>query len=114
MRPNALEVLPRRLWWLGAAFVVWCLALVLLYALHAIGCAFGWSTGALRWSLLLVFAVHLAVIGWMWRMFARAQPAEAQGRTAAFVRQAILWSSIAAFVSGMMVLGPPLLLTACI
>ena len=29
-----------RLWWLAAGFGIWCSALVVLYALHAIGCAF--------------------------------------------------------------------------
>ena len=60
-------IAPRRLWWLSAGFGVWCLALVVLYALHAIGCAFGWPAGALRSSLVLVFVAHLVVIGWISR-----------------------------------------------
>jgi hypothetical protein len=111
---GAVEVLPRRLWWLGIAFVVWCLALVVLYALHAIGCAFGWSAASLRWTLVLVFLAHLAAIGWIWRRFARSQPTPPTGRTAAFVHDAIVWTAIAAFASTVLALGPPLLLTACI
>ena len=38
----------RQLWWLAAGFTVWCSALVVLYAMHAIGCAFAWPTGTLR------------------------------------------------------------------
>ena len=34
---SARPVPPRRLWWLVAGFGVWCSALVVLYALHAMG-----------------------------------------------------------------------------
>ena len=64
---NGRPLPPRRLWWLAVGFTVWCVALVVLYALHAIGCAFGWSTGPLRVSLAVVLLLHLVVIGWMWR-----------------------------------------------
>ena len=64
---TAPTVPPRRLWWLLAGFGVWCSALVFLYAVHAIGCAFAWPVGALRLALALVLLAHLIVIGWMWR-----------------------------------------------
>ena len=57
---------PRRLWWLGAGFALWCSALVMLYALHAIGCTFGWGAAALRVSLAFVFVAHVVVIAWLW------------------------------------------------
>lgn len=109
---TGLTIPPRRVWWLGAGFVVWCVALVVLYALHAIGCAFGWSTGALRWSLVIVFIAHLVAVGWTWRNFAMAAPDP--GQTGSFLHQAIVWTTIAAFASTVLALGPPLLLTACI
>ncbi|SFN46556.1 hypothetical protein [Variovorax sp. OV329] len=111
---NAVTVPPRRAGWLAAGFVVWCIALVALYALHAIGCGFGWSAGTLRWSLILVFAAHLAVIGWMWGNFARAAPGPEAGATGLFLHMAIVWATIAAFASTVLALGPPLLLTTCI
>ncbi|SCK23877.1 hypothetical protein VAR608DRAFT_1886 [Variovorax sp. HW608] len=111
---NAVLVPPGRVWWLAAAFIVWCVALVVLYALHAIGCAFGWPTGALRWSLMLVFIAHLVVIGWMWSKFARGRPDPATGSTGSFLYEAILWTVITAFASTVLVLGPPLLLSTCI
>ncbi|SEB19280.1 hypothetical protein [Variovorax sp. YR216] len=111
---NAVLVPPGRVWWLAAAFVVWCVALVILYALHAIGCAFGWSAGALRWSLVLVFIAHLLVIGWMWHKFARGRPDPATGTTGRFLHEAILWTVITAFASAVLALGPSLLLTTCI
>lgn len=64
---SARPVPPRRLWWLLAGFGVWCSALVFLYAVHAVGCAFAWPAGTLRVTLVLVLLVHVAVIGWMWR-----------------------------------------------
>ena len=105
---------PSRLWWLGAGFVVWCSALVVLYALHAIGCAFAWSTSSLRLSLVVVFVVHVVVVGWMWRNFSRSGPDPAQGQIASFVHEAIVWTTIAAFVATLLVFGPPLLLTTCV
>ena len=111
---NGRTVAPRRLWWLGAGFTVWCSALVVLYALHAIGCAFGWPTGPLRSSMVVVFVVHLVVIGWMWRNFAKAGPDPADGQTGSFLHQAIVWTAIAAVVATLLTFGPPLLLSTCI
>ena len=54
---------PRHLWWLAAGFAVWCSALVALYALHAIGCAFAWSAGWLRLGLAVVLLAHLILMG---------------------------------------------------
>jgi hypothetical protein len=111
---SALLLAPRRLWWLAGGFVVWCIALVVLYGLHAVGCAFGWPAGALRGSLVSAFLAHLVVIGWMWGKFAKGSVDPASGKTGRFLHDAILWSTIAAFASGVLALGPPLLLTTCI
>ena len=111
--PSNESVLPpSRLWWLAAGFGVWCSALVVLYALHAIGCAFAWPAGTLRLSLVVVFVAHLVVIGWMWRNAARAAPA--LGATGSFLHVAIVWTVIAAFVAAVLTFGPPLLLATCI
>jgi len=104
----------RRLWWLGAGFVVWCSGLVMLYALHAIGCAFAWPGGGLRTTLVVVLLVHLLVVGWMWRNFGKAGPDPLFSPTGNFLHVAIFWVTIAAFVSTLLTLGPPLLLSICI
>jgi len=111
---SARAVPPSRLWWLAAGFGVWCSALAILYGLHAIGCAFAWSAGALRLGLVLVLLAHLIVIGWMWRDLAMADPAPAFGRTGTFLHTLIVWTLIAAFVATLLTLGPPLLLTICV
>jgi len=105
---------PRRVWWLAAGFIVWCIALAALYAIHAIGCAFGWSPGALRWTLVLVFIAHLVVIGWMWGRIAKGAPDPGSGKTDSFLHDAIVWTTLTAFASGVLALGPPLLLSVCI
>jgi hypothetical protein len=105
---------PNRLWWLGAGFGVWCSALAVLYALHAIGCAFGWSAGPLRLGLGLVLLGHLVVIGWMWRDLAAASPDPAFGRTGTFLHMMVIWTVVAAFVATILTLGPSLLLTLCV
>lgn len=110
---SAGVVPPRRLWWLAAGFLVWCNALVVLYALHAIGCAFAWPAGPLRLSLAVLLLAHLAVIGWMWRDLAPAvEPGF--GSTGIFLRTVFLWTVIAAFAAAFLTLGPPLLLSTCV
>ena len=104
----------RRLWWLGAGFAVWCSALVVLYAMHSIGCIFAWSTDPLRMGLVFVFIAHLAVIGWMWRMLATASPGPDVELSGAFVHSVVIWTLLAALVATVLTFGPPLLLTACI
>jgi len=105
---------PRRLWWLAAGFVVWCSALVVLYALHAIGCAFAWSSGSLRVALAAVLLAHLIVIGWMWRKLAAARPSPDLGESGTFLYEVVLWTLVAAFVAAVLAFAPSLLLTACV
>jgi hypothetical protein len=104
---------PRQLWWLLAGFGVWCSALVFLYALHAIGCAFGWPAGALRLVLSLVLLAHLGVIAWMWRDQAAANRDPGFGSTGAFLRTVTIWTLIAALATIVLTLGPALALSAC-
>ena len=111
---SAQTVPPRRLWWLAAGFGVWCSALVFLYALQAMGCVFAWPTGTLRLTLVVVFVVHLIVVGWMWRSAATAALDPALGQTGSFLHAAIAWTIIAAFVATVLTFGPPLFLSACI
>ncbi len=104
----------RYLWWLAAGFGVWCSALVVLYAVHALGCAFVWSAGPLRLGLALVLFAHLAAIGWMWRRLHGADPSLDFGPTGAFLHMAAAWATIAAFATTIFTLGATLLLTACV
>jgi hypothetical protein len=111
---SAPPVPPRRLWWLVAGFGVWCSALVLLYAVHAIGCAFAWPAGALRLALALVLLAHLIVIGWMWRDRWAASLDPGFGPTGTFLHTVILWTVIAALVTTILTLGPALALATCV
>jgi len=111
---SALPVPPPRLWGLVAGFGVWCSALVVLYAVHAIGCAFAWSAGPLRLGLAVVLLAHLIVIGWMWRELAAASPDPSFGHTGTFLHTMVIWTVIAAFVATVLTLGPSLLLTICV
>jgi hypothetical protein len=105
---------PRKLWWLAAGFTVWCSALVALYAIHGIGCAFGWSTGLLRLWLAVALLAHLIVLGWMLRDVARAGLNSDFGPTAGFLHWAILATLITALVATVITFGPPLLLATCV
>ena len=103
----------RRLGWLAAGFAVWCSALVALYALHAIGCAFAWASGSLRLGLAVVLLAHLIAMGWIWRDITRARSDPDFGPTGRFLHGAVTWTLIAALVASVLTLGPPLLLTIC-
>jgi hypothetical protein len=110
---NGRPVPPRRLWWLVAGFTIWCCALVTLYALHAIGCAFSWPVAALRVSLVAVLVVYLTSIGFLWRAFATRTDLD-YGGSGAFLHTTIKWTLAAALVATALAFGPPLLLRACV
>ena len=103
-----------QLWLLALGFCVWGAALVIVYVLHSAGCAFGWSKDALRLSLGLAILIPLAVIGWLWRNYAKTAPDPALGPTGSFLHWVILWTLVAAFVTIVFTLGPALLLTTCL
>jgi hypothetical protein len=105
---------PRHLWWLAAGFTVWCSALVTLYAIHSIGCAFAWSAGSLRLWLAVAFLAHLFVLGWMWYGIFRIAPDSDFGSTGVFLYWAVTGTLIAALVATAITFGPPLLLATCI
>jgi hypothetical protein len=105
---------PRQLWWLAAGFTVWCSALVTLYAIHGIGCAFAWSTGSLRLWLAAALLAHLIVLGLMWREIGRAGPDSGFGPTGAFLHWAVLGTLITSLVATIVTFGPALLLATCI
>ncbi len=111
---SAPPVPPRRLWWLVAGFGVWCSALVFLYAVHAVGCAFAWPAGALRLALALVLLVHLIALGWMCRDCWAANPDPSVGPTGTFLHTVIVWTLIAALVTTVLTLGPALALATCV
>ena len=96
---------PRMLPWLVAGFTLWGSALVALYALHAIGCAFGWPSATLRLWLTMILLAHLAALTLMWHLLQRPRPD--------FLRTAAIWATIAALVATFLTLAPPLVLTAC-
>jgi hypothetical protein len=114
MTARTASVPPGYLWWLAAGFLVWGSALVVVYAVHGIGCTFAWSAGPLRLGLALVLFAHLAVIGWIWHRLRSADPRRDSGRTGAFFRIAAVCATIAAFVTTIFTLGATLLLTICV
>jgi hypothetical protein len=111
---TASPVPARRLWLLTAGYGAWCSALVFIYALHALGCAFTWPAGALRLAIGVALLVHLGAIAWLWREYANASPDPAGGPTGSFLHWVVLWTLITAFVTTVLTLGPALLLATCV
>jgi len=105
---------PRHLWWLTAGFAVWCSALITLYAIHGIGCAFAWSAGSLRLWLAVALLAHLVVLGWMWYSIPRVAPDSGFGPTSVFLYWAVAGTLVTALVATAITFGPPLLLATCI
>jgi hypothetical protein len=105
---------PRKLWWLLAGFGVWCSALVVIYALHAVGCAFAWPAGPLRLSIAVVLLAHLGVIVWMWRDRAEGGAEPDFGPTGTFLRTVGVWSVLAALATIVLTLGPTIALSTCV
>ena len=104
---------PQYLLWLTAGFAVWGSALVALYAIQGLGCAFAWPIGPVRVVLAVVLVAHLAVIVLIWRYLVSASQCPDAPATVDFVRTIALWSLIAAFVTMILTLAPPLVLTGC-
>jgi hypothetical protein len=111
---SAASLPPSRLWWLAAGFGIWWTALVALYAVHAIGCAFAWSAGPLWLGLAALLAAHLIVIGWMWHALAAASRNSSFGQTGPFLHAVAIWTLLAAWATIILTLGPPLLLPMCV
>jgi hypothetical protein len=111
---TACAVPPSRLWLLALGYGIWCSALVMLYALHALGCAFAWPAALLRTVLVVVFLVHLLALGGLWRAYAGRRADAADGATGSFFHEVALWTLATAFVATVLTLGPSLLLAACV
>ncbi len=92
---------------LATGFVIWSIGFVLLYALQALGCAFGWEQH--RLILIVAYALVLAAL----LPFALRLPAAARDE-GGNVAVAALWANRAAFVSGVLVYLPVLFATPCI
>ena len=105
---------PRLLAWLGAGFVVWSSALVALYAVHAIGCAFFWRAGLLRLGLGAVILMHMTALAVMWHRLATRPDGVTDAGTRDFLVTLSLWATIAAAATTVLSLGPTLLLTTCV
>ena len=111
---SARAIPSRELWLLVVGYGVWCLALVVIYALHALGCAFAWPTGAIRLGLGVALLASLAVLGWLWRDYAKTAPDPALGEIGLFLHWTVVWTLITAFVTTVLTLGPTLLLATCV
>lgn len=102
-----------RLWLLMLGFGAWCSALITVYVLHSVGCAFAWSAVTIRLSLGLTILAHLALIGWLWHNYATLPADPALSPTDSFLHWVIVWTLLAAVVTIVWTLGPTLLLTSC-
>ena len=111
---NAQVVPPSRLWLLALGYGIWCSALVLLYALHALGCAFAWPAACCapcwRWCCSRTWWR----IGVLWRAYATRSADAAYGATGSFFHEVALWTLATAFVATVLTLGPSLLLATCV
>ncbi len=91
-----------------AGFTLWSGAFVLLYALQALGCAYGWGN-AHRPILIGAYLVSLAPLVWL----SIKKPYET-GEPQTSLSMAALWANRAALAAGVLVYLPVTFATACI
>jgi hypothetical protein len=102
-----------RLLWLAAGLTVWGSALVLVYGLHAVGCAFAWPWPVLRAVLWATLALHLVAIAVVVFGLRRGEGGDGGG-DAGLLRRIGLWTALAGLGATLLGLAPPLLLTPCL
>lgn len=98
-----------KLWPLMLGFSIWALAFVALYALQALGCAWGWPEGPHR---LVLIAVWLATL----MLLAAALWWQRKGATGAdaTIRRAGLIGSAAALAATVLAYFPVTFATMCV
>jgi len=106
----ASTVPPHRLWWLALGFGLWSFAFVALYALHALGCAYGWSDPLLRLGMTGLLAATVAALGFALSQAPRSSPGDG---TTALIGRAARWTLWAAMIGAIFTFAPALALTAC-
>ncbi len=97
---------PAHLLWLVAGFGLWSSALVLIYAFHAVGCAYGLAPTGLRLGIGLLTVGHAAVLVLLVRGLDRRSPPGALGAVAR-------WTMAAALVATIVTFAPLVTLTTC-
>lgn len=91
-----------------AGFTLWSGAFVLLYALQALGCAYGW--GDLHRPILIgAYLVSLLPLVWL-----SAQKPYDTGEPQTSLSLAALWANRAALAAGILVYLPVTFATACL
>lgn len=96
---------PRGLLGLAAGFLLWSSAFLVLYGLHALGCAWGWDARAagpaslLRLALLGAWALHLALVAALVLLARRLARAPGHGDGAALIGRTTVALSVAALVA---------------
>ncbi|MGJ3263044.1 MAG: hypothetical protein ACFE0R_07400 [Salinarimonas sp.] len=91
---------------LVAGFLLWSSAFLVLYGLHALGCAWGWEarvvgpTSWLRLALVVAWAVHVALLAALLALAWRGRPArDALERTPALIAGTTVALTLAALVA---------------
>lgn len=91
-------------WALIAGFTLWAFAFVALYALQALGCAYGWPQH--RPILILAYLVSLVAMGGLVLWTER-------GRKAGTLVQAAIWANRAALASTALIFLPVFFTSPC-
>lgn len=106
------DVPPLYLLLIPLGFIIWSIAFVTLYAVNAIGCAFGWDIGVQRAVLIALTLGFLALstlasfrIWRFWTGRARHQPAPASSlaQIGTYTALSALIASLGTFVPGLAV-----------
>jgi len=91
---------------MALGFAVWALAFAVLYGVQGTGCELGWHrqsfgpVNGLRILLVLIWAAHLAILGWLyWRCRGALAVTAARAMPEAFLWRAALVLTVTAAVA---------------
>ncbi len=108
-------VQPRRLLLLAVGFAIWASALVTLYGVHAVGCAFGWPPALLRGSLVTLLAIHIVALAWIIvRHLRRHRSSQDAPRPIPFIEYVGVGAAIAALAATLFTFAPSFILSQCV
>lgn len=107
---------PRRLLLLVSGFILWACALLTLYGVHALGCAFDWPSAVHRGLLSSLLASYMAVLARLsarrWRRWRLQRDVGVPNAT--FIEYLALILTIAALVATLLTLAPSFTLSLCV
>lgn len=109
-------VAPHRILLIPLGFIIWSAAFVVLYAINAVGCAFGWEETLQRGILIAItlgFLGLTALAGWMAYRYLQGK-AQIEGEPGPSLGTISTYGCLAAFAATICTFGPVFVVSLCV